>query len=78
MFISPFFSSLTPQFFPPFIEIGRSINLDILRVDGYRKFCNKLWNMTKFAIMKLGDDFKPLPTNSVSISNIAFFFGVLM
>ncbi|KAG8720843.1 hypothetical protein FRC08_017884 [Ceratobasidium sp. 394] len=38
---------------------GRDINLEILRVEGYRKFCNKLWNATKFAMLKLDDAFVP-------------------
>ena len=38
---------------------GRDINLDILRVDGYRKFCNKLFNATKFAMLKLDESFVP-------------------
>ncbi|KAG5462845.1 MAG: tRNA synthetases class I-domain-containing protein, partial [Olpidium bornovanus] len=41
---------------------GASVNLDILRVDGYRRFCNKLWNATRFCLMKLGGDFKPNPS----------------
>ncbi|GMM33716.1 valine--tRNA ligase [Saccharomycopsis crataegensis] len=38
---------------------GRDINLNILRVEGYRKFCNKMYQATKFALMRLGDDFVP-------------------
>ncbi|GJE94069.1 valyl-tRNA synthetase-like protein [Phanerochaete sordida] len=41
---------------------GRDINLEILRVHGYRKFCNKVFNATKFAMLKLDEKFVPHPT----------------
>ncbi|KAF9810262.1 hypothetical protein IEO21_07030 [Rhodonia placenta] len=40
----------------------RDINLEILRVEGYRKFCNKIYNATKFAMLKLDEQFVPEPT----------------
>ena len=41
-----------------YVAQGRDINLNITRVEGYRRFCNKLWNAMKFALMKLGTDYR--------------------
>lgn len=41
-----------------YLTQSRDINLDILRVQGYRFFCNKLWNATKFALLYLEGDEK--------------------
>ncbi|KAK1591345.1 hypothetical protein Q3G72_006241 [Acer saccharum] len=38
------------------------INLDIQRVVGYRNWCNKLWNVVRFGMSKLGEDYVPPTT----------------
>jgi valyl-tRNA synthetase len=40
---------------------ARDINLDILRVHGYRTWCNKLWNAIRFAMMNFPEGFLPSP-----------------
>ena len=72
---NPFFNSVAPPLAPPSLRQcgtdalrfalvaytgqARDVNLDILRVVGYRHWCNKLWNAIRFAMMNLGPGFVP-------------------
>jgi valyl-tRNA synthetase len=44
-----------------FAAQGRDVKLSTERIGGYRNFCNKLWNASRFALMNL-EGFEPVET----------------